>query len=77
MELDETHSGKEGDLQGPVLMDEPRDATIEEVANNFAKEQERVSNAPSFSIKEPEASKRGRKILKPVVEQVSTAKTTR
>ncbi len=54
MELDETHLREEGDPQGPILMAEPRNASVEEVANNFAKEQ-LVLNAPNFGIKEPEA----------------------
>ncbi len=56
LELNETHSGEEGDPQGPVLMDELGNASVEEVANNSTKEQ-LVSNAPSFGIKEPETSK--------------------
>ncbi len=76
MELDETHSREEGDPQGLVLMDEARNAIVEEVANNSTLKQ-LVSNAPSSSIKEPKASKWGRKLIKPMVEQVSTAKTTR
>ncbi len=39
MELNETHSGKEGDAQGLVLMDEPGNASVKEVANNSTKEQ--------------------------------------
>jgi hypothetical protein len=38
LELDETHSREEGDAQGLVLMDEPRNASVEEVANNFIEE---------------------------------------
>jgi len=56
LELNETHSGEEGDPQGPVLMDELGNASVEEIANNSTKEQ-LVSNAPSYGIKEPETSK--------------------
>jgi hypothetical protein len=56
LELDETHSREEGDPQGLVLMDEARNAIVEEVANNSTLKQ-LVSNAPSSSIKEPKASK--------------------
>ncbi len=76
MELHETHSREEGDPQCLVLMNDARNATIEEVTNNFTLEQ-LVSDAPSFSIKEPKASKWRRKLIKPMVEHVSTAKTTR
>jgi hypothetical protein len=55
-------------------LDEPRNANVEEVANNFPEEQ-LVSNAPSSNIKELEPSKQGRRVVKPVVEQVSVAKT--
>jgi hypothetical protein len=57
-------------------MDEPGNANVEEATNNSAKEQ-LVSNAPSFGIKEPKASKRGRKVVKPLAKWVSTTKTTR
>ncbi len=52
MELDETHLGQEGDPQGPILMDEPRNASLEEATNNSSKKQ-LVLDAPSYSIKEP------------------------
>ncbi len=39
MELNETHSGKKSDPQGLVLMDEPGNASIEEVTNNSTEEQ--------------------------------------
>jgi hypothetical protein len=39
LELNETHLGEEGDPQGLVLMDEPGNASVEEVANNSRKEQ--------------------------------------
>jgi hypothetical protein len=37
LELDETHSWEEGDPQGAILMDEPRNANVEEATSNFAK----------------------------------------
>ncbi len=52
LELDETHLGQEGDPQGPILMDEPRNASLEEATNNSSKKQ-LVLDAPSYSIKEP------------------------
>ncbi len=76
LELNETHSREEGDPQGHVLMDEPGNANVEEATNNFAKEQ-LGSNAPSSGIKEPKASKRGRKVVKPLAKWVSTTKITK
>ncbi len=75
LELDETHSWEEGDPQGPILMDEPWNASVEEVTNNFVKKQ-LVLDAPSFGIKELKASKQRRRVVKPMAEWVSTAKTT-
>jgi hypothetical protein len=38
LELNETHSGYEGDPQGVILMDELGNANVEEATNNSAKE---------------------------------------
>jgi hypothetical protein len=57
-------------------MDEPRNASVEEATNNST-EKQLVSDTPSFGIKELKASKRGRKVVKPMAKWVSTIKTTR
>jgi putative component of membrane protein insertase Oxa1/YidC/SpoIIIJ protein YidD len=57
-------------------MDVLGNENVEEIANNFANEQ-LSSNAPSSCIKEPETSKLGRRVIKPMAKWVSTTKTTR
>jgi hypothetical protein len=54
---------------------EETDASKEE-ANQSTKEHP-ILDLPNYGNKEPEASKHGKKVVKPVVKHVSTTKITR
>jgi hypothetical protein len=69
LELDENHVVEEGDVEGLVSMEETN--ASKEEANQYV-EKHPISDLPNFGNKEPKTSKRGKKVVKPMVECVFT-----